>query len=189
MTNVLSDRYQAALARAFELHQGHYRKGSRTPYLSHLLTVSALVLENKGDEDQAIAALLHDAVEDRGGLPILESIRREFGERVADIVDGCTDSYAQPKSPWKGRKTAYLAKLKSADDSIVLVSLADKVHNARSILNDLKSIGPSVWDKFKPDKKETLGYYQSLVEIFDKTSYTILKNELHQLVDEIIKRA
>jgi len=185
MTNILSDRYQAALAHAFELHQGQYRKGSRTPYLSHLLTVSALVMENKGDEDQAIAALLHDAVEDRGGLPVLESIRREFGERVADIVDGCTDSYAQPKEPWKGRKTAYLNKLKSADDSIVLVSLADKVHNARSILIDLKYGDASVWDKFKGGKEDTLCYYQSLVELFDKTSFTILKNELSQLVDEI----
>ena len=189
MANILSDRYQAALSLAFQLHQGQYRKGSSTPYLAHLLTVSALVMENGGDEDQAIAALLHDAVEDQGGLPTLESIKRQFGERVADIVDGCTDAYAQPKSPWEGRKTAYLAKLQSADNSILLVSLADKIHNARSILSDLKSGDASIWDKFKGGKKGTLWYYHELVEIFDRSSFTILKNDLHQLVDEITKRA
>ncbi len=189
MSNILSDRYQAALSRAFELHQGQYRKGSRIPYLAHLLAVSALVMEHEGDEDQAIAALLHDAVEDQGGLPTLESIKRQFGERVAGIVVGCTDAYAQPKPPWKGRKSAYLTKLMSADDSILLVSLADKVHNARSILADLKNREVSVWDKFKGGKDGTLWYYQSLVEIFDKSSFTILKNELSQLVDEIKNRA
>jgi (p)ppGpp synthase/HD superfamily hydrolase len=189
MTEILSDRYQAALSRAFQLHQGQYRKGSRIPYLAHLLSVSALVMENNGDEDQAIAALLHDAVEDQGGRPTLESIKRQFGERVADIVEGCTDAYAQPKPPWKGRKTTYLTKLMGADDSVLLVSLADKVHNARSILIDLKNNEDSVWDKFKGGKEGTLWYYQSLVEIFDKTSFTILKNELSLLVDEITKRA
>ena len=189
MANILSDRYQAALSRAFHLHQGHYRKGSRIPYLAHLLTVSALVMENGGDEDQAIAALLHDAVEDRGGRPTLESIKRQFGERVASIVEGCTDAYAQPKPPWKGRKTDYLTRLMSADDSILLVSLADKVHNARSILTDLKNGEASVWDKFKGGKEGTLWYYQSLVDIFDKSSFTILKNELSQLVDEITNSA
>jgi GTP pyrophosphokinase len=189
MANILSDRYQAALSRAFELHQGQNRKGSRIPYLAHLLTVSALVMEHQGDEDQAIAALLHDAVEDQGGLPTLELIKRQFGESVAAIVEGCTDAYAQPKPPWKGRKTAYLAKLMSSDDSILLVSLADKVHNARSILIALKNGDASVWDKFKGGKKGTLWYYHRLVEIFDKSSFTILKNELSQLVDEITNRA
>ena len=189
MADILSDRYQAALSRAFELHQRQYRKDSRIPYLAHLLTVSALVMEHKGDEDQAIAALLHDAVEDQGGRPTLESIKRQFGDKVADIVEGCTDAYAQPKPPWKGRKSAYLARLMDANDSILLVSLADKVHNARSILNDLKNGDASVWDKFTGGKEGTLWYYQSLVEIFDKSSFTALKNELHQLVDEITKRA
>lgn len=189
MANILSDRYQAALSLAYQLHQGQYRKGSKTPYLAHLLSVSALVMEHGGDEDQAIAGLLHDAVEDQGGRPILESISRQFGERVASIVDGCTDAYAQPKPPWKGRKLAYLDKLRSADDSVLLVSLADKVHNAGSILIDLKNGDPSVWDKFNGGKDGTLWYYQSLVEIFDKSSFTILKRELHKLVDEITKRA
>lgn len=189
MTDILSDRYQAALSRAFQLHQGQYRKGSRIPYLTHLLSVSALVMENNGDEDQAIAALLHDAVEDQGGRPTLESIKRQFGERVADIVEGCSDGYAQPKPPWKGRKTAYLTKLRSSDNSILLVSLADKVHNARSILIDLKNGEDSVWDKFKGGKEGTLWYYRSLVEIFDNSSFTVLKNELCQLVDEITNRA
>lgn len=189
MNNTLSARFQEAFSFAFHLHQNQYRKGVRIPYMAHLLTVTALVIEHGGNEDQAIAALLHDAVEDQGGLPTLELIKRKFGDHVAEIVEGCTDAYTQPKPPWKGRKSAYLAKLSTAEESILLVSLADKVHNARSILIDLNQEGSSVWDKFTGEKEGTLWYYQSLVEIFDKTRFTILKNELHQLVDEIIKKS
>lgn len=189
MVYFTSDRYQKALLFAHQLHQNQTRKGSHTPYIAHLLSVSALVLEHGGDEDQAIAGLLHDAVEDQGGLPTLELIKKEFGEKVADIVAGCTDAYTNPKPPWPGRKTAYLTKLQTADDKILLVSLADKVHNARSILADLNDPATTVWDKFKGGKEGTIWYYQSLADIFDKSSFTNLKKELRRLVDEIARTA
>lgn len=185
----LSDRFKAALNIAFELHQNQVRKGSKAPYYSHLMGVSTLVLENGGTENEAIAALLHDAVEDQGGIPTLEKIKAEFGDEVADIVDGCTDAYTHPKADWKERKTNYLESLKTASDSVVLVSLSDKVHNARSILRDLQKQGDTIWDWFKGKKAGTLWYYQSLANIFDESSYSFLKQELRQLVEELITLA
>jgi len=185
----LSDRFQAAVNLAFELHQNQLRKGSQVPYFSHLMGVSTLVLENGGTENEAIAALLHDAVEDQGGLPTLERIKAEFGDEVADIVDGCTDAYTQPKTDWKERKINYLERLKTASDSVVLVSLSDKVHNSRSILRDLQKEGDTIWDWFKGKKSGTLWYYQSLANIFDESSYSFLKQELRQLVEELITLA
>jgi len=185
----LTNRFQAALDLSFELHQDQKRKGSGEPYFTHLMSVSALVLENGGTENQAIAALLHDAVEDQGGLPTLERIRGEFGEEVAEIVDGCTDAYTQPKLPWKERKHKYLEKLKTAPDTILLVSLSDKVHNARSILRDFQKEGDVIWERFKGGKSGTLRYYQSLANIFDESSFSFLKQELRQIVEEIITLA
>ena len=185
----LSDRFQAALNLAFELHQNQIRKGSQVPYFSHLMGVSTLVLENDGTENEAIAALLHDAVEDQGGLPTLERIKTEFGDEVADIVNGCTDAYTHPKTDWKERKINYLERLKTASDSVVLVSLSDKVHNSRSILRDLQKEGDTIWDWFKGKKSGTLWYYQSLANIFDESSYSFLKQELRQLVEELITLA
>ena len=185
MPNNLSDRILKAFSLAFTLHREQRRKASQTPYIAHLLAVAALVLENGGTEDQAIAALLHDAVEDQGGLETLNKIREEFGGDVAELVDGCTDSYTHPKEDWGPRKNAYLEKLKTASDDVLLISLADKVHNARSILLDLHITGESTWDKFKGKKSGTLKYYQSLAKIFDDAPYPILKNELRNLVDEI----
>jgi (p)ppGpp synthase/HD superfamily hydrolase len=186
---LLTDRFQAALNMSFELHQNQIRKGAQVPYYSHLMSVSALVLENGGTENQAIAALLHDAVEDQGGLPVLERIREEFGEEVANIVDGCTDAYTHPKPDWKERKSNYLARLKTAPDSVLLVSLSDKVHNSRSILRDLQKEGDKIWDWFKGKKNGTLWYYQSLANIFDESPYPFLKQELRQLVEELITLA
>ena len=185
----LSDRFQTALNLAFELHQNQIRKGSQVPYFSHLMGVSTLVLENGGTENEAIAALLHDAVEDQGGLPTLERIKAEFGDEVADIVDGCTDAYTHPKTDWKARKINYLERLKTASNSVVLVSLSDKVHNSRSILRDLQKEGDTIWDWFKGKKAGTLWYYQSLANIFDESSYSFLKQELRQLVEELITLA
>ena len=182
----LSDRFKKALHIAFEYHQHQERKGSREPYYAHLMSVSALVLENGGSENQAIAALLHDAVEDQGGLPTLEKIEAKFGVEVAEIVDGCTDAYAQPKPPWKGRKTDYLERMKSESDTILLVSLSDKVHNARSILSDLQSEGDKIWDRFTGGKAGTLWYYQSLANIFDASPFQSLSQDFRQLVEEII---
>lgn len=185
----LTDRFNKALRIAFEYHQNQERKGSREPYFTHLMSVSALVLENGGSENQAIAALLHDAVEDQGGIPTLERIAVEFGDEVAMIVDGCTDSYTQPKLPWKERKNNYLDRLKTAPDTILLVSLSDKVHNARSILRDFQNEGDSIWERFKGGKSGTLRYYQSLANIFDKSPFIFLKQELRQTVEEIITLA
>ncbi|MCJ7717202.1 MAG: HD domain-containing protein, partial [Anaerolineales bacterium] len=141
MVTTLTDRYASAFAMAFELHQAQRRKGSQTPYIAHLISVSALVLEYGGSENQAIAALLHDAVEDQGGFDTFQRIKDSFGDDVARIVDGCTGAYEIPKPPWKERKSAYLEKLREAPDDILLVSLSDKVHNARSILQDLQTEG------------------------------------------------
>ena len=185
----LSVRFKKALHIAFEYHQDQERKGSREPYYAHLMSVSALVLENGGSENQAIAALLHDAVEDQGGLPTLENIKAEFGDEVAAIVDSCTDAYTHPKSPWKGRKFDYLERMKSESDTILLFSLSDKVHNARSILRDLQYEGDQIWDRFKGGKAGTLWYYQSLANIFDKSPYLSLKQDFRQLVEEIITLA
>ncbi len=150
--NILTDRFDRALLYASHVHGGQVRKGTSTPYVAHLLAVAATVLEYGGDEDLAIAALLHDSVEDQGGKGRLEDVRSRFGERVARIVEACSDSLAdtakgERKAHWQERKEAYMANLLQADEDILRVSLADKVHNARSILRDLRKpeIGEKVW--------------------------------------------
>ena len=186
MSSPLTSRFETALGFAFQLHKNQYRKGSHIPYFAHLLAVTAIVIENGGSENQAIAALLHDAVEDQGGYETLQKIEEQFGSEVAEIVEGCTDAFTDPKPEWKGRKTAYLTKLKQSPDSILLVSLADKVHNAHSILRDLQSNEKNIWDKFKGGKAGTLWYYQSLVKIFNTSPYPYLTSELSQVVTKII---
>lgn len=181
----LTERFENALRYAFALHGEQARKGSGTPYMAHLLGVTALVLENGGDEDNAIAALLHDAVEDQGGLATLAEIRRRFGDRVAEIVEGCTDSYEIPKPPWRERKERYLAHLRQASADVRRVALADKLYNARSILYDLKRSGEDVWARFRGGKDGSLWYYQALAEIFqDDTS--VLAGELVAVVGQIV---
>ena len=162
----LTQQFKEALDYALELHRGQQRKGSDTPYMAHLLAVASLVLEDGGDEEQAIAALLHDAPEDQGGLETLAAIRQRFGDRVADIVHGCTDTYETPKPPWRQRKEAYLEHLQSATEEVCRVSLADKLHNARSLMTDLLRSGEDVWDRFNGGKDGTLWYYHSLLEVF-----------------------
>ena len=185
MSKQLTLRFETALKYAFQLHKDQHRKQSQIPYVSHLLAVTAIVLENGGTENQAIAALLHDAVEDQGGYDTLKEITERFGKEVAEIVEGCSDSFTDPKPDWKKRKSEYLIKIKESPDSTMLVSLADKVHNARSILKDLKSSQKDVWGKFKGGKDGTLWYYQSLVEIFRNSSFSSLSAELQDLVAEI----
>jgi len=187
MRNLLTSRFETALDFAFHLHKNQYRKGSNIPYISHLLAVTAIVIENGGSENQAIAALLHDAVEDQGGYDTLQKIHELFGSEVAEIVEGCTDAFTDPKPEWRGRKTAYLKKLKYSPDSILLVSLAYKVHNARSLLRDLQSKEKNVWEKFNGGKKGTLWYYQSLIEILNTNSYPYLTSELSQVVKKIVQ--
>jgi len=160
---ILSPRFDEALVYASQLHREQLRKGSETPYIAHLLSVAALVLENGADEDEAIAALLHDVVEDQGGRPRLDEIRQRFGPRVAEIVEGCTDSDTTPKPPWRERKERYIAHLAEASPSVLLVCCADKVHNARSIVADHRRRGEQVWQLFKGGKEGTLWYYREVL--------------------------
>ncbi len=182
---MLSSRFEEALVYANQLHSRQVRKGTHTPYIAHLLGVTALVLEAGGDEDQAIAALLHDAVEDQGGYKTLGEIRVKFGQHVADIVVGCTDAFQNPKPPWKQRKEAYLQRLRSEPPDVRLVSLADKLHNARAILVDLRKDGEATWKKFNGGKQGTLWYYRTLVKIFRETGSDTMTDELTRAVIEM----
>ena len=180
-------RFQKALNLATHLHAKQTRKNSTVPYLAHLLSVSSLVMEDGGDENEAIAGLLHDAVEDQGGLPILEEIRAIFGENVANIVLGCTDAVSTPKPPWRARKEEYLRHLGEAPETVLRVSLADKLHNARSILADLRYGGDDIWQSFNGGKDGTLWYYHSLAEIFLVRTDSPMSHELMLTVNEIDK--
>ncbi|MFQ3581089.1 MAG: HD domain-containing protein [Chloracidobacterium sp.] len=182
---MLSERYDEALLFAHHLHRQQKRKGGTTPYIAHLLSVSALVLEHGGTEDQAIAALLHDAVEDQGGDATRQEIRRRFGAQVAAIVDDCTDSDQIPKPPWRARKEAYLAHLRTRPATSRLVSLADKVHNARAILADYRVVGEALWSRFEGRRDGTLWYYRTLVEVFAGSQPAALVNELERTVREL----
>jgi GTP pyrophosphokinase len=181
----MSERFEHALLYAARLHVLQRRKGSGAPYVAHLLGVASLVLEHGGDEDEAIAALLHDAVEDQGGAATREEIRRRFGERVAAIVDGCTDTDQTAKPPWRERKEAYLAHLPTASASVRLVSAADKLYNARSIVSDLRRVGDAVWERFRGGRDGTLWYYRSLVVAFQAAGASPLVDELAQVVAEL----
>jgi GTP pyrophosphokinase len=197
MTNatVLTDRFDRALLYATHVHGGQVRKGTPIPYIAHLLAVAATVLEYDGSEDMAIAALLHDAVEDQGGEPRLADIRNRFGDRAADIVRSCSDTVAntsggQKKEDWKTRKARYVEHLGLVDQDTLLVSLSDKIHNARSILRDLRKpeIGEGIWRRFKPTKQETLWYYRELAKAFqhrlkDQSAKLQLAKELGEIVD------
>ena len=162
----LGPRFQRAFEFAAKQHAGQTRKASSIPYIAHLMGVASLVFEAGGDEDLAIAALLHDVVEDCGGAPMLNQIRRRFGPRVAKIVDGCTDAYQLPKAPWHDRKVSYINRLKKEDTETRLVSAADKLNNVRSILSDYRTIGESVWSRFNGGRDGTLWYYRTLRDEF-----------------------
>lgn len=179
---MVSDRFDEALVFASRLHRDQHRKGTDIPYVSHLLSVAALVLEHGGNEDQAIAALLHDAVEDQGGEPVLQEIRRRFGDAVAQIVADCTDAWTEEKSDWRPRKEAYLAALPSKDPNSLLVSLADKTHNARAILNDYRQVGDDLWTRFRGGKDGTLWYYRTLAAVYREALPCPLSAELEMTV-------
>ena len=182
---MLGERFEDALVYAARLHREQTRKGSRVPYLAHLLAVAALVLEAGGDEDEAIAALLHDAVEDQGGYATLEAIRVRFGERVAGIVEACSDAFVTPKPPWRERKETYLEHLRHASPEARRVSLADKLHNARSLLLDYRREGEATWGRFNGGKAGTLWYYRSVAEIFRATGDDPHTQELQRVVEEL----
>jgi (p)ppGpp synthase/HD superfamily hydrolase len=181
----LGPRFEQALIFASRKHAGQSRKATAVPYIAHLLSVTGLVLEAGGDEDLAIAALLRDVVDDCGGAPVLEEVRRSFGERVAHVVEGCTDTDLDPKPPWRRRKEDYLKHLQTADSDVRLVSAADKLHNARSILADYREIGESVWRRFQGKHDGTLCYYRSLVDEFRKRDTNPLINQLERVVKEL----
>jgi (p)ppGpp synthase/HD superfamily hydrolase len=182
---ILSNRFSEALTYAAQLHATQVRKGSGVPYIAHLLGTASIALEYGASEDETIAALLHDAIEDCGGPPIREAIRLRFGDTVTAIVEGCTDSDTTPKPPWRQRKAAYIAHILTASSSVRLVSAADKLYNARSILKDYRQLGDRVWERFKGKKDGTLWYYNSLVEAFRQAELTPIVEELARTVLEL----
>ena len=179
------EKFEDALVYAARLHRDQTRKGSGVPYVTHLLAVAAIVGENGSSEEEVVAALLHDAPEDMGGRERLEDIRRRFGDEVAEIVVGCTDTYEDPKPAWRPRKEAYIAHVGAASSSVRLVSAADKLHNARSILADLRSLGEELWDRFTGGKEGTLWYYRALTETYKRAGTNAVVEELDRVVGEI----
>ena len=170
---------------AAEKHAGQVRKASTIPYIAHLMGVASLVLEAGGDEDLAIAALLHDVVEDCGGAPMQKEVERRFGKRVAKVVDGCTDADTYPKPPWRERKEKYIARLKKEGADTKLVSAADKLNNIRSIISDYRAVGESVWSRFNGGREGTLWYYRTLRDEYLRHKPNRITRELDLAVKEL----
>ncbi len=188
----LTERFERALVYTCQVHAGQVRKGNNVPYLSHLLAVSALVLEFGGNEDEAIGGLLHDAVEDAGGERRLDEICQQFGESVAEIVAGCTETLRRPKPPWRVRKEEFLLRLKQASRSVLLVVGSDKLHNMRCTIRGLHQQGSQFWSHFNCSKPEFLWYFRSLQEVFLSRSGQLpsaLLEELTQTLDQLQKLA
>jgi hypothetical protein len=187
--NSLPRQIEVAMLIAERAHACQLQKGTTIPYVAHLLAVTAIVLEHGGTDTEAAAALLHDAIEDQGGAEIRESLRACFGDLVVAIVDGCTDAEVIPKPPWRARKEAYIAHLADASPSIVLVSAADKLHNARAILADYRQCGEALWERFNGGREGTLWYYRALVDAYRKAPgdarTAALVDELDRVVTEL----
>ncbi len=181
----LTKRFEEAFCLACHLHATQKRKGTEIPYIAHLMSVAALVIEDGGDEDEAIAGLLHDAVEDQGGKEMLEEIRRRFGDRVAGIVHGCTDAETIPKPPWLERKKRYVDHICTAPPEVRRVSSADKLHNARAILGDYRHEGERLWKRFSGGRDGTLWYYRALVQAFQAAGSSPMVEELDRVVTEL----
>jgi (p)ppGpp synthase/HD superfamily hydrolase len=182
---VLTERFDRALVFAARLHRDQKRKGSGVPYVSHLLAVCELTLEYGGDEDEAIAALLHDAIEDQGGEVARAEILREFGARVTEIVDGCTDTDESPKPAWRARKENYIRHVEGASASVRLVSACDKLHNARSLIMDYRVFGEDLWSRFTGRRDGTLWYYRAMVNALRSAGATPVVEELDRVVSEL----
>jgi GTP pyrophosphokinase len=178
----LTTRFGEAFAYAHAAHNAQLRKNTPVPYLAHLLGVASIVLDDEGTEDEAIAALLHDAAEDAGGRARLDDIRVRFGDNVARIVEDCTDSWSQPKEPWAERKRKYVEHARSLPSASLRVSAADKVHNAYAILRDLRNIGDDVWQRFTAKPDDVLAYYQGLVRAYREAGGGRLVDELERIV-------
>lgn len=181
---MLGERFEHAVRLANRTHARQVRKGAGTPYVAHLLGTCSLVLEAGGDEDQAIAALLHDVAEDHGA-EVLAVIDEQFGPRVAATVRGCTDSLEEPRPPWRERKVRYLAHLARATPDVRLVALADKLHNARSILGDYLQHGETLWDRFSGGREGVLWYYAALVRALASPGASGLAAELRRTVEAL----
>jgi (p)ppGpp synthase/HD superfamily hydrolase len=186
---IYSDRFTKAFAYAARLHGGQTRKGTNKPYIGHLMSVTSIVIAYGGDEEMAIAAMLHDVVEDAGGLMRLHEIRKKFGKRVGRIVDGCTDAYGEPKPPWLERKAKYIARVAGEADDTRLVSAADKLSNARDILEDVRAGGDKAFEHFQGKKDRTLWYYRTLVNVFREAGANPLVRELDRVVTELERLA
>ncbi len=187
---MLTNRFENALVYCVQLHRNQQRKGKPIPYIAHLLSVSALVLEDGGNEDEAIAALLHDALEDQPDKTSREEIARRFGEQVVLLVNSCTDTpltyRGGVKPPWKQRKEAYLSHLRSGANGALRVSLADKVHNGRELVADYRREGDKIWSHFHAGKDEQLWLYQSLVQAFKQGGARgALYESFEQIVSEL----
>lgn len=180
-------RFRRALSYTAGIHANQKRKGpDGTPYIAHLLGACSLVLEAGGDEDQAIAALLHDAAEDQGGRRRLEDIRERFGDRVANIVEACTDTFESPKPEWRSRKEAYVSRLSDEPEDALLVACADKLYNVRAILRDFRRVGPRVFERFTAEVEDTLWYYRSLADAFVESDLeSWLVDELERTVNDL----
>jgi (p)ppGpp synthase/HD superfamily hydrolase len=178
----LTARFDEAFAYAHAAHGAQTRKGTAAPYIGHLMGVASIVLDDGGGEDEAIAALLHDAAEDAGGRERLADIRARFGDSVAAIVEDCTDTWTTPKPPWLARKKHYLEHARALGPPSLRVSSADKVHNSYAILRDLRNIGDKVWERFTPKPDDVLWYYQSLVRAYREAGGGRLVDELERIV-------
>jgi (p)ppGpp synthase/HD superfamily hydrolase len=189
MALTTTDRFAAAMTYAYQVHSGQRRKGTGIPYIAHILGVAALALEYGANEDEAIAALLHDAAEDGGGEATLAEIRARFGDVVGDIVLGCSDSLVEDpedKLPWQERKENYLAHLENASASVCLVSAADKLHNVRSIIRDYHEHGDAIWDRFQGRRDGTLWYYEIVADTLIRRYRTQLTRDLQDEVDKLL---
>jgi (p)ppGpp synthase/HD superfamily hydrolase len=184
-TTKLTERFEQALVYGTRLHAHQIRKATGVPYISHLLSVTALVLEDGGDEDEAIAALLHDAVEDQGGKATRAEIYRLFGEQVGSIVDGCTEFDSEIKPPWRDRKQRYLEQLRQGTPSVRRVALADKLHNARTIVQDYRQQGEAIWSVFSTGKEGILWFYHSLLNLYRETHTSPMVEELMRVITEL----
>ncbi len=180
---MLTDKFKEALLYALDVHRDDLRKGSSIPYISHLLSVCALVMEEGGDEEEAIAALLHDTLEDHPETVTREELRRRFGERVTQMVEDCTDTPADyrggPKPPWHQRKASYLQKLRTKTYPLCRITLADKLHNARTLVRDYSILGDKLWSRFKAGKTDQIKYYRELIAAFRQLGAP------HHAVDEL----
>ena len=187
MKKINQKKYLEALNFAFKLHSKQFRKGIKIPYFFHLSSVSNHVIENGGDTDEAIAGLLHDSVEDQGGEKTLKLIKKKFGNKVAKIVEDCTDAKVIPKPPWFERKKQYILDLKKKPQSSLLLSICDKTHNATCIVNDYSRVGKKLWKRFSAKPKQIYWYYESLEKCYSKylKGHKVLKQNYFKIIKEM----